>query len=105
MDIELESIKNIPEVKEKIKNFDWMKYFVLNPDLCNKMSRTEYNAINHYLSHGFYDNRKYSYSLPKNFNWKQYLEKNPDLLKANINNKALCIRHWLNHGEKEKRQY
>lgn len=103
MEIDLDVVKNIPEIRNKISNFDWIKYFILNPDLLGKIKYDEYSATNHYLSHGYYDGRKCNFKLPNNFKWKSYVKKNPDLTRAGIKTKPQAIRHWLNHGQKENR--
>ena len=82
---------NKPEIP---KNFFWKTYLELNIDLHNYCSNnSEKFAINHYLTIGYYENKKYKYEIDyeeENIFFKFSADKN-------INNYIIQENNTLNH--------
>jgi hypothetical protein len=95
-------IKTKENLRDKLpKNFYWRTYLKLNPDLNQSITKKE--TINHYLSNGIIEGRKYFIEFPKKFNWKAYIYLNKDL--EVLKTKADCVTHYLKEGFYEKREY
>lgn len=94
------------EVYTKICNntpidFNVITYKKMNEDLINM---TNDEAIEHYIKHGIYENRKYidSNALPMNFNVITYKKINEDLINMTDDE---AINHYLKCGIHENRKY
>ena len=72
------------------KDFNWKIYVYLNKDININIDKTnkndvKQNSINHYLTYGYIENRKYKFeNVPTDFNYKSYI-------KININ----CLNYFL----------
>jgi len=72
------------------KDFNWKIYDYLNKDINVNIDKTnkndiKQNSINHYLIHGYIENRRYKFeNVPTDFNYKNYI-------KININ----CLNYFL----------
>jgi hypothetical protein len=94
------------EVYTKISNhtpvdFNVSTYKKMNEDLINM---TDDEAIEHYIKHGIYENRKYidSNALPQHFNVSTYKKINEDLINMTDDE---AINHYLKCGINENRKY
>lgn len=85
---------------EKIKDFDWELYLLLNPDLIGSGIKNKNEAIKHWNLHGKKEGRIYT---DPDFNWEIYLLLNKDLTKSGVSTKLAAVQHWINHGKKEGR--
>lgn len=100
-------------------DFDWRIYNYLNKDVnetihdSNKKIIKE-NSINHFLTYGIYENRKYKFlNVPDDFNYKSYIKINKIrlheiLLRNNQNNQNLyseILEHYNNIGFYENLSY
>ena len=94
------------EVYTKISNntpvdFNVITYKKINKDLINM---TDNEAIEHYINHGIYENRKYidSNALPLHFDVITYKKINQDLINMTDDE---AINHYLKCGINENRKY
>ena len=94
------------DVYTKISNnipidFNVSTYKKINKDLVNM---TDDEAINHYLTYGIYENRKYMNinTLPIDFNVSTYKKLNKDLVNMTDDE---AINHYLTYGIHENRKY
>lgn len=82
------------------ENFDPDHYLQLNPDIKQKFVKSQYRtvkAIQHYLDHGYRENRPYQ----SDFDWQFYVEYYSDLTNAQSFDEA--YEHWLTFGKQEGR--
>ena len=94
-------------IKTKLpENFDWKIYLKYNQDLIKNGITSEIDAINHYLNHGYIENRIYydvKTKLPENFDWVRYLSLNLDVaLEISLNSDDVQT-HYVFNSKKEKR--
>ena len=82
-------------------NFNVSTYKKMNEDLINM---TDDEAIEHYIKHGVYENRKYidNNALPLHFNVSIYKKINEDLMNMTDDD---AINHYLKYGIYENRKY
>lgn len=100
------------EITQKNKHllppdFNWKQYILLNPDLENAGITSEQYAVEHFLTYGIKENRKYmssdtKHKIPENFNPKLYKFLNSDLI--NLTD-LQATQHYIEHGQKENRAY
>jgi hypothetical protein len=64
------------------QDFNWRNYLTLNIDL---MFTTEEECKKHFLHHGIFENRIYTFNIPQDFNWKTYIDMHSDLKHLKIN--------------------
>ena len=65
-------------LKIDYKDFDWRSYLELNPDLTNaytQQMRSEAEALQHFATRGFQENRPYQKLAPYKYSWKQAMNK------------------------------
>jgi uncharacterized membrane protein YgcG len=88
------------------EDFDWRVYLTLNPDLRAEGIVFKSAAVEHYLSNGIMEGRKYAKDFPemKYFNWRAYLELNSDV-PAKIRTEAGAQYHYKNIGRASNRPY
>lgn len=79
--------------------FDW-NFYINNYEDLKIHLKNETDAINHYLSMGFYERRKYC-DIYDNFNWKEYIKRyyNTGSDNAHITNKEEAIYHQMNNNK------
>jgi hypothetical protein len=80
-------------------DFDINNYRLLNSDLINL---NDDELINHYLTNGINEERRYKYILPEDFDVNSYRILNNDI--KYLSNEEL-INHYLKYGLYENRQY
>jgi protein-tyrosine phosphatase len=84
-------------------DFDEIIYLKLNQDLYKKKEENnDFDATNHYLTDGYFENRKYKVDLPDDFNGETYLKFNHDVIEKYESNPKI---HYLNYGYFENRKY
>jgi hypothetical protein len=92
--------------KDLPKDFDWLNYLLLNPDLKNHGIKTEDGAKAHWLIYGYKENRKYTISndidesIKHYFDPKVYRFLHPDLQELTDNQ---LVQHFINHAYDEER--
>lgn len=96
-------------------NFASEDYLALNPDLGkaastkNIFERSQF-AKDHYISHGFFEGRRFKIEAPADFNVFTYFRLNPDIEKVFGNlpyseQEAQARVHFSNFGTQENRKY
>jgi GR25 family glycosyltransferase involved in LPS biosynthesis len=89
---------------EKLLNFDWEFYINYYSDLKKSGINNKQKAQEHWLSHGFNENRiGYKKNILLNFDWTFYINLYNDLKKNGIDNERKAQEHWMNHGIYENR--
>lgn len=89
---------------EKLLNFDWEFYINYYSDLKKSGINNKQKAQEHWLSHGFNENRiGYKKNILLNFDWTFYINLYNDLKKNGIDNEKKAQEHWMNHGIYENR--
>jgi len=91
-------------------NFDWVTYINNYPDLKEAGITTREQALHHWNTHGFIENRTYKSIVDAEImndtcDWQTYLNNYPDLHDAGIFTKEAAIQHWNQHGKREGRTY
>ena len=87
------------------KDFNWEFYLDFYNDLRSAGLKTEQDAINHYLDHGYLEKRSYKEISSENFNYKNYILLNTDLLINDIHSESNVRSHYVSCAEIEKRPY
>ena len=84
--------------KEKLKEFDWFIYILVNKDLQVYNVIDEKTATYHYLKHGYKEHRIRNIEelepILIHFNWIEYLYRNKGLFDT-LKNKRDCYIHYL----------
>jgi hypothetical protein len=86
-----------------VKEFDWEKYLIHNPDVVKAGITCEQHAYAHWSLYGRREGR-IAYILGSaehykdGFHWKAYLEKNPQL--KHVRGEIPCYNHWVEYGRK-----
>ena len=81
-------------------DFDTYTYKSINTDL---NSMTDHQLKKHYVSAGFFENRKYKFeNIPDDFDYSMYIYLNPDLKDMT---EIQAKKHYEFHGYNEKRKY
>lgn len=90
-----------------ITNFDWKFYLEFNSDILDVYAPTEKQALEHYTSYGFKENRIIfesmlfdQYPYLKNFDIEYYYDNNKDLQTLS---KYKLLKHWITQGYSETR--
>lgn len=93
------------EIDHLPKDFDWLMYRRLNPDLACEQIHNERSYIRHYLEYGRFEgpNRAFKLEAPEGFEWQRYLSLHADLPAAGINTEEGAIEHYLSFGLAEQR--
>ena len=86
-------------------HFDWEFYLNHYTDLQNAGIINREQAITHYLTHGYKENRFFTPHIPSDFNWRNYFKNYNDLRKNGINTFSKTIEHYITHGKDEGRNY
>lgn len=95
-------ISKLEDVKNIIKNFNWIEYIYLNKHLLHKFNNNR-DCIIHYLLYGFRKNKKYKTNkrITLDFDWIIYVNYYYDL--NFINNYKKAFEHYIKVGIDEER--